>query len=69
MAGTVMTEITTNGQDRYVTQMMGAATWEVRMLERLRQLFGHGDGHFLIQKQGDTILICRIGKPEVVKGE
>lgn len=69
MAGTVATEITTNGQDRYTTRMIGAATWEVRMLERLRQLFGHGDGDFLIRKQGDIIFIHRIGKPEVVKGE
>lgn len=68
MAGTV-NEITINGQDRYVTQMMGVATWEVRMIRRLRQLLGRGDGDFLIRKQGDIILIHRICEPEIVKGE
>lgn len=71
MDGSVITDtpISTNGQERYVTRMIGAALWEVRMLERLRQLLDRGDGHFLIQKEGDTIFICRIGKPEMVKGE
>lgn len=53
---------------RFITQQVGVSVWEARLLYRIRQLTAQGDGEFIVRKMGDEVTICRIGKPEVVKG-
>jgi hypothetical protein len=55
-------------RQRFVTQQVGVSVWEAHLIYRLRQLTARGDGEFILRKQGDEVTICRIGKPEVVKG-
>lgn len=55
-------------RQRYTSQQLDVATWESRLIERIRQLTRQGDGEFIVRKRGDEVTICRICKPEVVKG-
>ena len=53
---------------RFITRQIPVTVWEDRMLRRIRKLMERGDGEFIVRKCGDEVTICRIGKPEIVKG-
>jgi hypothetical protein len=62
-----MDNILIDSREKYVTHQMSLSIWEVRMIERLRQLFNGRDGEFVIRKYKDRIIIRSVGKAEVLE--